>query len=134
MGRHRQARRFPKLSLASLPYYSSSYLGPKPLECCSKVEKLFALWCFVVEGVVPLFVQGGEAVLWLFLARSPCTTAFCMEACLHQSMGWPRSAGGGSPTPRGRPPPDQASLPPPSHGGLLVGPGSLLGWYFAQMT
>ena len=29
--RHRQAQRFLKLSLTSLPYYSTSYLGPKPL-------------------------------------------------------------------------------------------------------
>ena len=28
----------PELSLTSLPYYSTSYLGPKPLEWSSKVE------------------------------------------------------------------------------------------------
>ena len=29
VGRHRQAQRFPKLSLTSLPYYSTCYLEPK---------------------------------------------------------------------------------------------------------
>jgi hypothetical protein len=34
----------------------------------------------------------------------------------------------------GRTPPDLATSPPPSYGGLWAGPGLLLGWYFAQMT
>ena len=39
----------------ALPYYSTSYLGPKPLECCSKVEKLFA-FCVCCRGGVPLYL------------------------------------------------------------------------------
>ena len=37
--------------------------------------------CCRGRGVAPLFIHEGEAVLWLFLVWSPCTTAFYMEAC-----------------------------------------------------
>jgi hypothetical protein len=68
----------PTLGLArELRYEWSSSLFL--LHCVSLVLCVFL--CYVYRGVAPLFIHGGEAMLWLFLARSPCTIAFYMEAC-----------------------------------------------------
>jgi len=73
-------------------------------------------------------------VLRLFLVRSPRLHRLNMSTCHRLSKGWLRGAGGGSTAPRGRLPPDQAALPPPSCGGLWAGLGSLLGGNFAQLS
>ena len=64
------------LSLTSLPYYYTSYLGPKPLECCSKVEKLFP--CCVgswIRGCEGVFIGWEEE--WRPL-NAPCQWSVCL--------------------------------------------------------
>jgi hypothetical protein len=57
-----------------------------------------------------------------------------MSTCHRLSKGWTRGAAGGLATPRGWPSPDQATSPPPSRGGLWVGPRLLLGGCFAWLS
>jgi hypothetical protein len=62
------------------------------LECCSKVEKLFALWWCVVEGGTLVFIQGGEAVLEAILGARTDFHHLNMEACHY----WREERQGGS--------------------------------------
>jgi hypothetical protein len=64
--------------------------------CCVSSYVLF-------RGVAPLFIHEGEAVLWLFLERSPCTTAFYMDATATWRRGRAAPAGGWPPLVAGRP-------------------------------
>jgi hypothetical protein len=92
---------------------------------------LFFLHCVplvsCLQGVAPLFIHKGEAVLWLFMARSPCTTAFYMEAWNRHVKERMSGANNGPTAPRGLPPLDHRLWPPPSRGRPWAGPTLLLG-------
>jgi hypothetical protein len=85
---------------------------------------LALLMCVVEGSSTPLSIQGVRRCFKLFLARIGLHH-LCMGACHRLLKEGLSSAGKGSPTPRGRPPLDHGTSPPPSRGKLWAGPGLL---------
>jgi hypothetical protein len=91
------------------------------VRCCSSEV------CYE-RGVAPLFIQGLRLCWRLNLVRSPLvsTASACPHATSRQRVSREELAGVARPWP--------GPSPPPLHGGLVLGPRLLLGWYSSQIV